>query len=470
LARRDIVGEQLKLSQSLAERALHSAEPVVAIDATGEMSDLHQSVHALGLRSVLAVPLIARGEALGVVYLDDRTRRGAFGAGELSWVKLVGTLAALAIADARDQALLRRSARHARHAEERVLGLLATREAQVAVLQQELARESDRGTRFPYDNIVGQSAPVREMLKVVDRVAAADISVMVLGESGSGKELIARAIHDNSARRGAAFVSENCSAIPETLLESTLFGHVKGAFTGASRHHAGIFEMAHHGTLFLDEVGEMSLGMQTKLLRALETGEIRQVGSERTRKVDVRVIVATHQNLQQMLTTGKFREDLFYRLNVVQVNVPALRERPEDIELLIRHYCRRHGGGRMLTFTPAAMLALRAYSWPGNVRELINEVRRLLVMTEGEVDQEHLAPAIAGPGRTGKPTHDLDLRASVDALESALLHKALERTGGNQTRAAELLGVSRFGLQKMMKRLNIDSLRAGREAGAELTD
>ncbi|HTM45004.1 MAG TPA: sigma 54-interacting transcriptional regulator [Polyangiaceae bacterium] len=470
LARRDLVGEQLKLSQSLAERALHSAEPVVAIDATGEMSDLHQSVHSLGLRSVLAVPLIARGEALGVVYLDDRTRRGAFGAGELSWVKLVGALAALAIADARDQALLRRAARRARHAEERVLGLLATREAQVAVLQQELARESDRGTRFPYDNIVGQSSPLRDMLKVVDRVAAADISVMVLGESGSGKELIARAIHDNSARRGAAFVSENCSAIPETLLESTLFGHVKGAFTGASRQHAGLFEMAHQGTLFLDEVGEMSLGMQTKLLRALETGEIRPVGSERTRKVDVRVIVATHQDLQQMLAAGKFREDLFYRLNVVQVKVPALRERPEDIELLIRHFCRRHGNGRMLTFTPAAILTLRAHSWPGNVRELINEVRRLLIMTEGEVDQEHLAPAIAGPGRAGKPTHDLDLRASVDALESALLHKALERTGGNQTRAAELLGVSRFGLQKMMKRLNIDSLRAGREAGAELTD
>jgi transcriptional regulator with PAS, ATPase and Fis domain len=443
---------------------------VVAIDAAGEMSDLHQSVHALGLRSVLAVPLIARGEALGVVYLDDRTRRGAFGSAELAWVRLVGTLAALAIADARDQLLLRRAVRRARNAEQRVLTLLARREAQVTLLQQEIARGNDRGTRFSYDTIVGNSSPMREMLKLVDRLSTSDISVLIYGESGSGKELVARSIHQNSGRSSAAFVSENCAAIPEPLLESTLFGHVRGAFTGAARARTGLFEMAHEGTLFLDEVGEMSLAMQTKLLRAIETGEVRPVGSERSRTVDVRVLAATHRDLERMVAVGTFRQDLYYRLNVISVRVPPLRERHDDIDLLLLSFCQRHGAGRTLELTSAARNALRAYAWPGNVRELENEVRRLLVLSDGRVDLAQLSPAIAAAAGGAAPVHDLDLRGHVDALESSLLSRALARTQGNQTRAAELLGVSRFGLQKMMKRLNIEPLRSGREPGVELTE
>jgi transcriptional regulator with GAF, ATPase, and Fis domain/serine/threonine protein kinase/tetratricopeptide (TPR) repeat protein len=470
LARSDITGEQLKLSQSLAERALHSGEPVVAIDASYEISELHHSVHALGLRSVLAVPLIARGEALGVVYLDDRTRRGAFGKRELSWVRLVATLAAVAIADARDQLLLRRAARSARHAKERVLQLLTQREAQVDQLQRELAQHNERGTRFGYASIVGGSEPLRSTLRLVDRVANAEISVLILGESGSGKELIARAIHENGPRANLPFVTENCAAIPETLLESTLFGHVKGAFTGASRGHTGLFELAHRGTLFLDEVGEMSLGMQAKLLRAIDSGEIRPVGSERSRSVDVRVLCATHRNLEQMVTAGTFRKDLFYRLNVIAIPVPPLRERSDDIEPLMAHFFHRHGPGRALQLSPEARRALFGYAWPGNVRELENEVRRLLILTEGRIELDHLSPAIAAAAGAKQPRHEWDLRGRLDALESSLVLKALERTQGNQTRAAELLGVSRFGLQKMMKRLEIDSLRAGREAAAGLTD
>jgi len=470
LARSDIAGEQLKLSQSLAERALSSGEPVVAIDASFEMSELHQSVHALGLRSVLAVPLIARGEALGVVYLDDRTRRGAFGKSELSWVRLVATLAAVAIADARDQLLLRRAARSARHAKDRVLGLLSEREAQVDQLQQELAQHTERGTRFAYDAIVGRSEPLKATLRLVDRVASADVPVLILGESGTGKELIARAIHENSARRGEAFVTENCASIPETLLEATLFGHAKGAFTGAARARIGLFELAHRGTLFLDEVGEMSLGMQAKLLRAIDSGEIHPLGSEKPRMVDVRVLAATHRDLEQMALAGKFRKDLFYRLNVVAVRVPPLRERGDDIDLLISSFYRRHAPQRPLDLHPEARRALCAYGWPGNVRELENEVRRLLVMTDGRVELEQLSPLIAAAAGGKKPRHDLDLRGQLDALERALLSKALERTQGNQTRAAELLGISRFGLQKMLKRLEIEPLRAGREGAAGLTD
>lgn len=470
LARSDLTGEQMKLSQSLAERALHSGEPVVAIDASFEISELHHSVHALGLRSVLAVPLIARGEALGVVYLDDRTRRGAFGKRELSWVRLVATLAAVAIADARDQLLLRRAARGARHAKERVLQLLAQREAQVDQLQRELAQHNERGTRFAYASIVGGSEPLRNTLRLVDRVTNADIPVLILGESGSGKELIARAIHENGPLASQPFVTENCAAIPETLLESTLFGHVKGAFTGAARTHTGLFELAHRGTLFLDEVGEMSLGMQAKLLRAIDSGEIRPVGSERSRSVEVRVLCATHRNLEQMVAAGTFRKDLFYRLNVIAIPVPPLRERSDDIEPLMDHFYRRHSQGRPLQLSPEARRALLGYPWPGNVRELENEVRRLLIMTEGCVELAHLSPAIASAGGAKQASHEWDLRGRLDALESTLVLKALERTQGNQTRAAELLGVSRFGLQKMMKRLEIDTVRAGREAAAGLTD
>jgi transcriptional regulator with GAF, ATPase, and Fis domain len=470
LARADLTGEQLQLSQSLAERALHSGEPVVAIDASFEISELHHSVHALGLRSVLAVPLIARGEALGVVYLDDRTRRGAFGKRELSWVKLVATLAAVAIADARDQLLLRRAARGARHAKERVLQLLAHREAQVDHLQRELAQHNERGTRFAYASIIGHSEVLRTTLRLIDRVANADIPVLILGESGSGKELIARAIHQNGSRSSQPFISENCAAIPETLLESTLFGHVKGAFTGAARAHTGLFELAHRGTLFLDEVGEMSLGMQAKLLRAIESGEIRPVGSERSRTVDVRVLCATHRNLEQMVAAGTFRKDLFYRLNVIAIPVPPLRERTDDIEPLIAHFLRRHGQGRALQISPEARRALLGYGWPGNVRELENEVRRLLILSDGRIEIEHLSPAIASAGGAKQASHEWDLRGRLDALESSLVLKALERTEGNQTRAAELLGVSRFGLQKMMKRLEIQTVRAGREAPAGLTD
>jgi len=466
IARHDLRGEQLRLSHSLAERALSTGEPVVAVDAAGELPEVHESVHALKLRSVLAVPLVARGEPLGVVYLDDRIRRGAFGPSELAWVRLVATLAAVAIADARDQLALRRSVRRAERAEARLADTLANREAKLDVVERELARASvNRTTRYTYDDVVGDSEPVRALLTLVDRVTPTEVPVLISGESGSGKELVARAIHKNGPRGGAAFVSENCGAIPETLLESTLFGHVRGAFTGASRPHAGLFEVADGGTLFLDEIGEMSLGMQTKLLRVLESGELRPVGSERARKVDVRVIAATHRNLAKMAETGDFRKDLFYRLNVIAIEVPALRERPSDIEPLARHFLAKHGKVRSIRLSHAALGCLTAYPWPGNIRELENELRRALVLADDLIRPEHLSDAVRTGARTLAATHGLNVRGHVDALETDLVRAALERTGGNQTRAAELLGLSRFGLQKMIRRLKIahPSALAGRD-------
>ena len=455
LARRDLTEEQLMLSQTLAERAAQRREPVVAVDAAGEMSDVHASVHALKLRSVLAVPLLARGEVLGVAYLDDRVRRGAFGPKELSWVRLVAALASVAIADARDQLLLRRAARRARRAEARLARELAAREAELDVAERELAESrSGRGTRFDYPSIVGESEPIRALLRLVDRVAQSDVPVLVTGESGSGKELVARAIHDNGPRAKKPFVSENCGAIPEGLLESALFGHVKGAFTGASRPRAGLFEVANGGTLFLDEIGEMSLGMQTKLLRVLEDGDVRAVGSERGRKVDVRVIGATHRDLVALSASGRFRQDLLYRLDVISLRVPPLRERPGDIPLLCRHLIAKHASHRMDVSKPA-MAALSGYAWPGNVRQLENELRRALVLADDEIRLEHLSPEIQRAEGRGQELSTLDLRTRVDALETELLETALDRTGGNQTRAAELLGLSRYGLSKMMKRLEV---------------
>jgi serine/threonine-protein kinase PknK len=457
IARRDLHGAQLDLSRSLAERALRTLDTVVAVDATGELSEVHASVHALKLRSVLAVPLVARGEALGVVYLDDRVRRGAFGPGELGWVRLVASLAAVAIADARDQLALRRAARRARRAEARLAQSLAKREAELDVAERELARtKDDRSTRYAYDDVVGDSSEVRALLALVDRVTPSEIPVLIAGESGSGKELVARAIHRNGPRGEGPFVTENCGAIPEGLLETTLFGHVRGAFTGANRPHAGLFEVASGGTLFLDEVGEMSLGMQTKLLRVLEDGEVHPVGSERARKVDVRIITASHRDLSKMVDAGTFRSDLFYRLNVIRIDVPPLRARTGDVETLARHFVARHAKGRAVRLSRGALTALAAYSWPGNIRQLENELRRALVLADDVIAPEHLSDDVREGARAEADRADgLNVRRRVDALEATLVRAALERTSGNQTRAAELLGLSRFGLQKMIRRLGI---------------
>ncbi|MGD0674587.1 MAG: sigma 54-interacting transcriptional regulator [Polyangiaceae bacterium] len=456
LARDDIGGEQLALSQTIARRAIESGDAVVATDALSTLGDLHASVHALRLRSVLAVPLQARGETLGVVYLDDRIRRGAFGPRELAWVRVVASQAAMAVADARDSVLLRRAARRAERARHRVETMLREKEAELDVTKTELeiVRENG-GTRHRYHEIAGRSEPMRSLLRLVDRVAASDVPVLIVGESGTGKELVARAVHAHGARAGRPFVSENCASVPETLLESTLFGHVRGAFTGASSTRAGLFDIADRGTLFLDEIGEMSLAMQAKLLRVLQEGEVRAVGGERVRKVDVRVIGATHRDLSAMVASGEFREDLFYRLNVIALCVPPLRERSEDIPVLVEHFVGKHRPGGSVKVTRAAMAKLVAFPWPGNVRQLENEIRRALVLSDGAIDLQDLSADVLRGGTNASRGSGLDLRSRVDALETELVLEAMAKTRGNQTRAAQLLGLSRFGLQKMMKRLGV---------------
>ena len=455
LDRGRLAPEQLALSTTLARRALAERRPVVAVDAAGESEDTLASVHALQLRSVLAVPLLARGEALGVVYLDDRIRRGAFGPDEVAWVDLVAGVAAVALADARDQVLLRRAARKARRAEEALAQDLARREAELSALERQIHdTPSRRGLRFAYDEIVGTSEALERALRVVDRVAPTEIPVLITGETGVGKELFARAIHRHGPRSSRRFLSENCGAIPPTLLETTLFGHAKGAFTGADRAQVGLFEVADGGTLFLDEIGEMPLPMQVKLLRVLQEGEVRPVGSNAVRKVNVRILTATHRDLSRMVAEGTFREDLYFRLRVIELRVPPLRERRGDIPLLIQHILAKHGEGRKIKVSSRALEQLCAHPWPGNIRQLENTLRGALVLSDGVIEPQHLGLE-GSPREAPTAVGGLVLRERIDALERELIREALRQTRGNQSKAAELLGVSRFGLQKMVKRLQI---------------
>ncbi|MDB4947592.1 MAG: Type fimbriae expression regulatory protein PilR [Gemmatimonadetes bacterium] len=299
-----------------------------------------------------------------------------------------------------------------------------------------------------FDGVVGASAPMREVQDLAARVAPYPSTILLTGESGSGKEAIARAIHRSSPRRDRAFVAVNCGAIPENLLESELFGHEKGAFTGADRAREGLFEEADGGTLFLDEIGELSSPLQVKLLRALQERTIRRVGGTGERPVDVRVLAATSRDLVEEVKGGRFRDDLFYRINVVQIHLPPLRARPEDVPLLADHFLRRHAERLGIPAEPiprSLVPTLAAYSWPGNVRELENVVERALILSGGKIREEHLPPHV----RTGKHPFeirdddgDVSVKRRLPALERTLIARALERCQGNRTRAAELLELS----------------------------
>jgi two-component system response regulator AtoC len=313
--------------------------------------------------------------------------------------------------------------------------------------------------------IVAASPAMIQVLEIVERAAEFKATVLLQGESGSGKEVLARAIHAQSPRRDEAFVAINCAAIPEALLESELFGHAKGAFTGADRSRRGLFAEADGGTLFLDEIGELPLPLQAKLLRVLQEEEVRPVGEAKPRRVDVRVIAATARDLELEVSGGRFREDLFYRLDVVRVKVPPLRERREDIPLLVDHFLGRTRGSlgkAVRSIDDDALERLVDYAWPGNVRELENVLERAAILCRGE----RLAVADLPPNLTAAPAErrsayrDLSLRRARRALEARLIGEALEATGGNRTHAARLLGISHRALLYKLKEYGL----GGREA------
>ena len=319
--------------------------------------------------------------------------------------------------------------------------------------------------RYRFEGLVGRSPLMRELFELLETVAASASTVMVTGETGTGKELAARAIHHNSPRRAHRFVALNCSAVPEALLEAELFGHVRGAFTGAVATRQGRLETAHQGTLFLDEVGTMSAGLQAKLLRVLQERELERVGDSRTIKIDVRIIAATNTNLSRLVSEGRFREDLFYRLNVIPIFLPPLRERPEDIPLLVQHFVHRltrdHGPPREVTVTQKAMRRMMAYAWPGNIRQLENAIERALALGRDrtQIDLSDLppelqnAPAAAQPVAVLLPEDGLDMPAYIADVERQLIRRALDETDGNKQRAARLLGLKRTTLVEKTRRL-----------------
>ena len=319
--------------------------------------------------------------------------------------------------------------------------------------------------RYRFAGIVGRSRPMSELFQLLETVAATSSTVLITGETGTGKELAARAIHHNSPRRSNRFVALNCSAIPETLLEAELFGHVRGAFTGAVGNRQGRLEQAHKGTLFLDEVGTMSPALQAKLLRVLQEREFERVGESHTVKIDVRVIAATHSDLSKMVADGTFREDLFYRLNVIPVQLPALRERREDIPLLVQHFIERlvaESGRAPVTMSQEAMRHLMAYHWPGNIRQLENAVERALAFTMGrsQIDVTDLPPELQNQPAAGAdaqvwfPDEGLDFERYIEAVELSLIRRSLERTRGNKRQAAKLLNLKRTTLIEKLKRLD----------------
>ena len=330
--------------------------------------------------------------------------------------------------------------------------------------------------KYRFDEIIGKSIAMKRLFQVLESIAASSSTILITGETGTGKEVVARSVHHNSPRRSGRFVALNCSAIPETLLESEIFGHVRGAFTGAVGNRQGRLEQAHKGTLFLDEVGTMSAALQMKLLRVLQERAFERVGDTGTTKVDVRVIAATNSDLRQMVEQGTFREDLFYRLNVIPVQLPPLRERKEDIPLLVRHFLDKFAAPRppgpgqkapdaLPTVSQEAMRRLMAYAWPGNVRQLENAIERALALGGGrsqidvaDLPQELLEMDAMPVPSVSLPEEGVDLETLLAQIEREMIERSLERTKGNKGQAARLLNLKRTTLVEKLKRLQ----RSGR--------
>ncbi len=442
------------LTRSVARRVVEGRAAVLAADAPREALG-SESLLGANIRSTIGVPLWKGEDILGVLQVDNRDAPAMFDRRDVEALGVLAHGASLAIANAR---LIQR----------------------LTLAEEQLRRENQflRGrerSRSGTLRIIGESRRMAQVLQQLDKVVDTRVTVLVEGETGTGKELFASAIHYRSQRRDKLFVAQNCAAFPENLLESELFGHKRGAFTGATEEKKGLFEIADGGTLFLDEVGEMPLSLQAKLLRVLQEGEIRAIGALTPRRVNVRIVAATNRNLEKEVAEGRFREDLYYRLKVFPLRVPALRERREDVPLLAAHFLERYTrefGREIAGFSQPALEKLQAYDWPGNVRELENEVQRAVIQADGETfitpellsarvrtnDQKagersasELEPQAEDEADDGSGT----LREMMDRVERRILARTLVVHGNNKTSAAKALGITREGLHKKLKGLGM---------------
>ncbi|MCB9933449.1 MAG: sigma 54-interacting transcriptional regulator [Planctomycetes bacterium] len=333
--------------------------------------------------------------------------------------------------------------------------------AELTALRLEAEKREMPSWQHDYSEIIGKSAGMQEVFRMLDKITDLPVPVLILGEPGTGKELIARALHFNSSRaKTGRFVAENCAALPDTLFESELFGYVKGAFTGADRDKQGLFGLANGGTIFLDEIGEISPSMQAKLLRVIEEGEIRPIGGKQSKKVDFRLVCATNKDLAEQVRKGAFRQDLYFRINVVTIKLPPLRERKEDITVLVDHFLKvnaEQAGYPDIKMDRGVLRAMLSYNWPGNVRELENEVKKMVALSDGKkIDAALLSPHLRQMAEEESLSEaGGSLKDVVEGLEKRKIVEAIERTKGNKSRAAELLGLSRLGLRKKMERYGL---------------
>ena len=430
---RDRRGSDITISKSVLEQVVKERRAVLTGDASTDTRFMSsRSIRLDRVKSILCAPLLSRERLLGVLYVDTQNQMNCFTEDDLALLVNVSGQAAVALENARQFGAARDEA-----------NVLRKR------VQEEMA-------------IVGDSPAVRDVLRRVEKVADSDATALVTGETGTGKEMVAHAIHLASRRRARPFIPVDCTAISEHLLESELFGHEKGAFTGADRMKPGKFELADHGTLFLDEIGDMDQGTQQKLLRVLEERTFTRVGGVKLIKVDVRIIAATNRNLEEMVSQGKFREDLYYRLAVVPIHLPPLRDRRMDITILVQHFLRRfQKASHPMKIADEAMKVLQNYAWPGNVRELRNVLERATVLCEKPViDVEDLPPKIVGTGMAAEVTNfidkDLPLSEIVAEVERTCIQRAIAKAKGKKIEAARILQISRPTLDKKLKDYGIE--------------
>jgi Nif-specific regulatory protein len=439
----------LRVEDGLTDRVLESGKPVVVPRAAGDSLFLRpdgtHSIHHANGRTFICVPVTVNRETAGAMLLDLEHEKHRDYALALAFVEVVASVIGLALRVANLSDLEKHPGP----------------ERQPALVEIVQPREEIQG-RYDFSNLVGNSGPMQQVYEQIGKVAGSNATVMVRGESGTGKELIAHAIHYNSPRKAGPFIKVNCAALPDTLIESELFGYEKGAFTGAQAQKKGRFELAQGGTLFLDEIGELNATTSVKLLRVLQEREFERVGGTRTVKADVRLIVATNKDLEKAIVAGAFREDLFYRLNVFTIFLPPLRERKPDVLLLADHFLdvfnSSHGKHVKRISTPAIDM-LMSYHWPGNVRELANTIERAVLTCDDHVIHgHHLPPTLQTAEATGT-VFNVSLKQSIEAYEKDLIQDTLKTTRGNRARAAKLLRTTERVINYKARKYGIDCTR-----------
>ncbi|MBX3469667.1 MAG: sigma 54-interacting transcriptional regulator [Planctomycetes bacterium] len=446
--------EVVDACQAVIDRVRHLHVPVAFLgDAGDEDEEVVEAARALGLEQVIALPLKVRTVPIGLMYFDSRQGARDFEEADLIFMQALARELGNAIENAR---LYQENVEQKQALEELTARLAQKVQAQASELADLERNLSQLQLRFNYDKIVGKSEAMQKVFRLLDRITDTDVAVLIQGETGTGKELVARALHHNGPRKDGPFVSVNCSALNESLLESELFGHVRGAFTGADQDKPGLFEQAHEGTIFLDEVQDMSPGMQRELLRVLQEGEVRRVGGKDIIHVDVRVISATNRDLRELVRRDEFRQDLFYRLNVVTIELPPLRDRKEDIPLIVQRLLEevRTPDGRQVRLDKEALRAILRHDWPGNVRQLQNFIEKTVLLIEGDtIKADHVrVDADARDGSGVSRLFELDYEQAKQSFAREYLKSLLARNGGNVTRSAAEAGIVRSSFHKMMRK------------------